>query len=61
MSDKGITLVWMNKLRERLEEEMYDGRNQKFKDNIFVKRFIEPILEYGISEEKRITESFNKN
>jgi len=45
---KDITLVWMNKIRERLKE--YKGND--------VLEFIEPFVDYGISEEKRITKHY---
>lgn len=48
-----ITLPWMDKLRERLTIP-------KYRLNIVVQDFIEPIMRYGMHEEQYITEEFQK-
>lgn len=59
-----ITLPWVSKLRERLNDEVvipgvgYTGK--RYVDIPEVKLFLEPIIEYGYAEEKRITETFGK-
>jgi hypothetical protein len=50
-----ITLVWMDKIRERLKE--YESKHIVFR---VATRFIQPIIEYGEAEEKRISEAFAK-
>ena len=47
-----VRLPWLNKIRARLKEKSW---------NSDVYEFIEPIMEYGESEEKRITEEFAKD
>ena len=56
--DERITLPWMNKIRERLEEPYLI---KPFKINVDVMNFIKPILDYGNQEEIRITKSFHKD
>lgn len=52
-----ITLVWMNKLRERLKE------TECIKNCAIcggIRDFIKPILEYGEKEEARITSELTR-
>jgi sulfur transfer protein SufE len=48
-----VTLPWMNKIRERLNEKRSWGT--KYRDLLMVREFLEPIIEYGESEEERLS------
>ena len=62
MKQKPITLPWMNMLRERLNDTRLKGGPDvgKWIDDASVMAFLKPILEWGQSEEIRITKSFHK-
>lgn len=51
VENKGITLPWANKIRDRLKEYV----ERKDKDLLAVMYFIEPIMKYAEAEEERIT------
>lgn len=57
-----LTLPWMERIRERLEEktDMVNCEDMKFKEFEFIMDFLKPIIEYGEVEEKRIKEKFEE-
>ena len=50
-----ITLVWLDKIKERLKE--YEGFGVNYG---IVREFIQPLIDYGEAQEKKITEAFDK-
>ena len=49
-----IKLSWMNKIREQMNVT-------KKHPNLEIEKFIRPIIEYGLKEEKRISKKFMEN
>lgn len=53
-----VTLEWMNRLRNRLNDYHLPTREfGTWKDDPAIIEFLKPIIDYGLSEEHRITEA----
>jgi hypothetical protein len=62
VEDGKITLVWMDKLRERLraEREGLGIIGMTYGGLDIIAEFIDPVFEYGMGIEKRLTEEYEK-